>query len=45
MDEIDETWNDDDDTYTDENGIPFWVIERQEDELRAWDIVRDMEDR
>jgi hypothetical protein len=38
MEEIYDSWMDDDDgTYTDEQGIPFWVREEQEDEYRAWE--------
>lgn len=41
MDEIFDAWFEDDDgTYTDENGIPFWVVDQQEEELRAWEIER-----
>jgi hypothetical protein len=35
---------DEDSSYTDEQGIPFWVREEQEDELRAWENERDEED-
>jgi hypothetical protein len=42
MDEMYDGWMDDDDgTYTNENGVPFWDLERQEEELRAWENERD----
>jgi hypothetical protein len=34
---------DDDGTYTDENGVPFWDLEAREDEYRAWENERDEE--
>jgi hypothetical protein len=44
MDEIYyDGWLEDDGTYTNENGVPFWDLERQEEELRAWE-ERDEED-
>jgi hypothetical protein len=43
MEEYDGWMDDDDGTYTDENGIPFWDLEQREDEYRAWE-ERDEED-
>jgi len=37
MDEFYDSWADEDDTYTDENGIPYWELEEREEEYRVWE--------